>query len=1061
MPTDIDNDLPALPAALVEAVRSQRAILFLGAGASAEAVGPGGRTTPTSSELRDTLAQKFFHKAMPQHDLMMVAEMAIGAWGQAAVFEAIRGLLDPFQPSPAHLLVPHFRWRTIATTNFDLLLERAYEARPDSLQTLIPFVKDSEPIEDKLSQALNPVEYLKLHGCLNHIHDINVPPVLSHEHYSRYERNRQRLFGRLQDRAQESPVIFCGYRLHDPHIRNLIYKLEPPDRSRPSFYLVSPHIDEDARSLYATLNVHVVPATFGNFMHALDRGIPVISRSLKVHDTVQELPIRRHYRTTARETALVRDALSCDLMHIRNDMPYTPQGPDEFYRGYDNGWGAIIQRLDAHRRISEELLHKALFDNTYQRSQHLFVIKGPAGAGKTIVLKRTAWDAATSLDAVVLWLETGGTIKPDVILEVAELTGKRIYIFVDRLSMNTDNVSHVLRTAKERGKPLTIIGAERDLDWNTYCLSLDEKWSPVEARISHLSTGEIEGLLDLLERHGSLGILAGQSRSEQIDAFMNRADRQLLVALHEATRGKRFEDIIYEEFTSIAPEQARLLYLDIATMHQFGVPARAGTISRISRIRFRDFEREFFKPLENVVLVSHNPTTNDYQYETRHARVATLVFQQACPEGEARANQLIRILRGLDIGYTSDQRVLLDIVRGRNLSKKMPSVAAGREVYRTATEIAPQEGFVLQQWAIFEFVHPEGSLQEAERIANRARDLDPRSQSIIHTQAEIARKCAISAPSSIAKDQFRVQTRARLSELRDTNSRFAYSTRLKLLVDEISDLSAAIGDNPREKDVIFLGEKIKSAELVLLKAEQVFADDTDLLETEARLRRALSQHTRAQQALERAWKAGHRGIGVPIRLADVYLLQGDAARARGILEETLAQDADSTELHYRMADFLLKNYPSEQRLIVDHLAAAYTRNDGRYEARYLHAQCLFWVGHLEDCATLFSDIDARAPAKFKESPRVVETPVTRLLPRYSGTICRVEMTFALVKSPAYIHELFSRDRFSPPETWDRLRFGLEVNFKIAFHRSGPIAVDLRPGRLPISVAESQRAAPQS
>jgi hypothetical protein len=32
------------------------------------------------------------------------------------------------------------------------------------------------------------------------------------------------------------------------------------------------------------------------------------------------------------------------------------------------------------------------------------------------------------------------------------------------------------------------------------------------------------------------------------------------------------------------PEKARRLYLDIATMHQFAVPVRAGTISGVSGI---------------------------------------------------------------------------------------------------------------------------------------------------------------------------------------------------------------------------------------------------------------------------------------------------------------------------------------------------------------------------------------------------------------------------------------------------------------------------------------------
>ena len=63
-------------------------------------------------------------------------------------------------------------------------------------------------------------------------------------------------------------------------------------------------------------------------------------------------------------------------------------------------------------------------------------------------------------------------------------------------------------------------------------------------------------------------------------AFTKTADRQLLVALHEATRGLPFEQIIFDEYEGVVPERARRLYLDICALHQFGAPVRAGTISR-------------------------------------------------------------------------------------------------------------------------------------------------------------------------------------------------------------------------------------------------------------------------------------------------------------------------------------------------------------------------------------------------------------------------------------------------------------------------------------------------
>jgi hypothetical protein len=53
----------------------------------------------------------------------------------------IRKLLFDFSPADFHLLISKFRWHGIATTNYDLIVERAYDPKHEPLQELVPFVK--------------------------------------------------------------------------------------------------------------------------------------------------------------------------------------------------------------------------------------------------------------------------------------------------------------------------------------------------------------------------------------------------------------------------------------------------------------------------------------------------------------------------------------------------------------------------------------------------------------------------------------------------------------------------------------------------------------------------------------------------------------------------------------------------------------------------------------------------------------------------------------------------------------------------------------------------------
>ena len=679
-------------------------------------------------------------------------------------------------------------------------------------------------------------------------------------------------------------------------------------------------------------------------------------------------------------------------------------------------------------------------------SVRLFVLRGPGGSGKTVALKRIAWEAATQLnDCPVLWFEQDGALSSEQIVELHGLTDKRIFIFVDRLALHTDRVMALLTSAKKQRTPVTVIGAERDSEWNVYCSAL-ERWNPSFTRVPNLSTQDVEGLIDLLERHKCLGLLTDRSRQEQIDAFMKTAERQLLVALHEATHGRKLEDIVFGEYNDVTPEQARRLYLDIASMHQFAVPVRAGTISRVSGVRFNDYEAKFLKPLENVVITGQDAHTGDHNYRARHSRIASLVFNQACPSDEDKADQLIRVIGGLDPGYSVDSHALLEITRGRNLSRTMIGVEAGRNVYRAASKTAPEMGFIDQQWAIFEANHPGGSLPEAEMLAKKARTKDRLSNSIIHTQAEIARRRANAEHSVLLKEQFRRQARERLSEMRPANSVLTASSRCKLLVDEIADLSESIEDTANLADLNFFADKVREAEKALERAIGNYAGDPDIAETEARLLTVINEKRAATRALERAWTLNPRGAGVPMRLASVYAKGGDRKKAVKLLEAALEKNPDDRILHLKIANYLIQEEAEDLR-IEPHLSSSYMRGDVNFEARHVHAQYMLLRSRGLEAVQLFDQIDAGAPPDFRQRAQSGQSPIVKLFPRLNGTMARLESTYAFLKCPSYPRDVYSHSEQTDPRVWEGLSFGAEINFEARFNRKGLVAFDLQIGRV--------------
>ena len=167
-----------IPPALIDAVREQRTVLFLGAGASLKAKHPDGDQIPQGDDLRYRLYEKFLNDELMEKPLNAVAAMAANEAGLTEFQRYISELFMPFEPADFHLLIPTFQWRAIATTNFDLIIERAYTSVPSSQQTLVKTVKDGDNFDSRLNKETNPVGFYKLHGCIESYADLEIPLIL-------------------------------------------------------------------------------------------------------------------------------------------------------------------------------------------------------------------------------------------------------------------------------------------------------------------------------------------------------------------------------------------------------------------------------------------------------------------------------------------------------------------------------------------------------------------------------------------------------------------------------------------------------------------------------------------------------------------------------------------------------------------------------------------------------------------------------------------------------------------------------------------------------------------
>lgn len=1024
-----------LPQNLVDAIREQRAVLFLGSGASLGAVDASGATMPGAGPLTKSISEMFLSSKFAKEELMVAAELAVSEAGSARVNQWLMDTFNAFEPMDAHLKLPAFRWKAIATTNYDVLVEKAYDRSGEGAQTLVTRYKDDQPFGSMMDAQERPLPFLKLHGCARHAHDAQVPLVLTPTSYNNHEANRARLYRQLEELAADYTVIYCGQSLSDLHIRRL--SQEGNRSARPFHFLVSPGLDEVKKRFWAEHRVEGIQATFAEFMDALDTALPPLMRLPRLADTNEDKPYRTFFTVNQDESDRLASAFRTDLQLLHSGLPVGAASAERFYAGHDEGWGAIRRGFDVQRRVSRHLIE--FVAEAPPSGPRLVVVRGAAGFGKSIALRRAAWELGVSLGELVIWANDDARVWPDTLQELHELTGRRIHLFIDRAAYNLEKVEAALAAAKAKDVPITVVTAERTNEWSIYCQRL-ERYSPEFFETTKLSEREVDELLEKLEECRCLGRLADETPARRKEIVIGKLDRQLLVVLHEVTRGVSFETIIKDEFERIAPPDAQTLYLDICTLNRFDVPVRAGIVSRLSGISFREFETEFFEPLEDLVGVSRNVVSGDYEYRARHAHVGEIVFTQICQTDEQRHDQIVRVLSSLDRSFQSDNTALSGLLRGRDVAETFEDVGLARDIYDLALHRNPQAAFIGQQRAIFEMQHSGGDAAAAEAAIDGALEIEPHNSTLHHTRSRVLAYRAQSAPSEFARDSLRSQARSALGNISNQQDVYVLTARARLRVDEVEDAISRMKTSPSDARRDELAEAVDDAERAITRAMNAFPDEAELLRAEARLHEFLGDDDGAIHLLEKAWMKMPRGAGVAKQLARRYLARNDVDSALTMLNTALERQPTDRSLNLMIANILFSQSADlNSSKAVDFLKVSFVSGDREHWGRFLRAGHAYVIGDYEESKRLFEDLDQRAPDDFRPKLRPEHRWLSDASKGRRGIISKNFGAFFLITPTVGPDGLYTPSWATDDEGWEALGIRSQVCFDIGFNRRGAYA----------------------
>ena len=198
----------------------------------------------------------------------------------------------------------------------------------------------------------------------------------------------------------------------------------------------------------------------------------------------------------------------------------------------------------------------------------LVVITGTAGSGKSTSLMRVCLRLAAA-GTRVGWLDRQSELSPRDIRHAMKGDDAPPVLAIDDADLLGFDLGGTIHEICMSGKAPLVIAAIRATRQDRFLNPA--RMGPVpreEVSMPPLADADISGLIEVLERENRLGILRGVPRPEQERAFRSNAGRQLLVAMIQATSGRRFEEKVIEELAGLEPD-AQYLYALVMAASSF------------------------------------------------------------------------------------------------------------------------------------------------------------------------------------------------------------------------------------------------------------------------------------------------------------------------------------------------------------------------------------------------------------------------------------------------------------------------------------------------------------
>lgn len=746
-------------------IQQNRTILFLGAGASVTSKSFLGKTIIDYYE--DKLGISLGVSDLV--DFMDIIE-SDDKFNRADFDEYVdKQLLRNLVPTDAHKTIVTAPWRLIISTNYDLLLERAYDQVRGTHEEFFQI----KPIRSKEEYfgvfTSDTIKYVKLNGCLSD--KSRYPLVFSSQDFERSNKFYRTVLNDLKSFSSDIQFISVGYSYSDPFSQYLLKRFESFDyRMRRTIYSIDPNANTDKLPFFTKNNISIIKLTTDIFFEEYHKWeSEVLGATIKRN--------KRRFISASNKRAKLNPRLELRLtssvVQLSRETPVSPVSAEEFYKGEEPNYGVVLHNIDVPReelakKVNDQLV-KLLQPNNGERLLPIAFLTGSFGIGKSTIAYRCIHDLIENSNEYIAFEVTDiAAVKATDLVELfGKLESPNIIMLCNEIEVDSSfkqlmTLRNKLSTEQFSDFNLLFVSTIRDniLEKyfrnykysNTHIIGVDQRLNENEA-------------MDLVERLNSANLITVRdqnARKKYIKQIKNEFKGDTFVTILNLVTGNNLTRIVREVLHQI-DNRARQAIKLTSLFYQFKIHIPVGLLRAGLSCNWEEFEKDVLKTDCKGILIEERKSGHQFDtdmlFRTKHSVISSKIVEVEYLNKEDKIFSDVRKVLVSSYDSRLNAQVIVDFLKAARRNRFL-SIEKINKLYDLASSNFETNPHFNLHYAInLEYRRTKVAYKRGiDRILLAEGALEHRNHRLVHRRAvlnfELAKIYHVSEPMSYRVEEY-------------------------------------------------------------------------------------------------------------------------------------------------------------------------------------------------------------------------------------------------------------------------------------------------------------------